>query len=393
MPENYRRLALILGALTALGPLGIDMYLPAFPALAAELRATPAEVQRTLAAFLAGLALGQLFFGPLSDRFGRRRPLFVGLILYAVASAACAVAGDAGSLAWLRLAQALGGCAGMVISRAVVRDLCDERGMVRMGAMLMLVMGVAPILAPMLGGWLLGLVGWRGIFWVLAGYAAIFLACSAVFLPESLPAEGRRRDGPAAILAVYLSILRDRRFLSHALAGALPMTGLFAYLFASPTVLMETHGLAPMGYGLVFGANSVGLILASQVIARLVRRVPPARLLPPALLCSALAGLSVPAAVATGALPPLLAALFLYLSTMGAVLPLASALAMGPLGRVAGSGSAVLGTMQFGGGALVGAALGAAGGGAWAMAALVGTAGCAGLIAHRALRQPAMARV
>jgi DHA1 family bicyclomycin/chloramphenicol resistance-like MFS transporter len=393
MPENYRRLALILGALTALGPLGIDMYLPAFPALAAELRATPAEVQRTLAAFLAGLALGQLFFGPLSDRLGRRRPLFVGLILYAVASAACAVAGDAGSLAWLRLAQALGGCAGMVISRAVVRDLCDERGMVRMGAMLMLVMGVAPILAPMLGGWLLGLVGWRGIFWVLAGYAAIFLACSAVFLPESLPAEGRRRDGPAAILAVYLSILRDRRFLSHALAGALPMTGLFAYLFASPTVLMETHGLAPMGYGLVFGANSVGLILASQVIARLVRRVPPARLLPPALLCSALAGLSVPAAVATGALPPLLAALFLYLSTMGAVLPLASALAMGPLGRVAGSGSAVLGTMQFGGGALVGAALGAAGGGAWAMAALVGTAGCAGLIAHRALRQPAMARV
>jgi DHA1 family bicyclomycin/chloramphenicol resistance-like MFS transporter len=387
MPEKYRRMALILGALTALGPLGIDMYLPAFPALAADLGATPAEVQRTLATFLLGLAVGQLGVGPLSDRLGRRRPAFAGLILFAAASFGCALAAGVDALTGLRLLQALGGCVGMVVSRAVVRDVCDERGMVRMGAMLMLVMGVAPILAPMLGGGLLSLAGWRGIFWALGLYALAVLAAVALFLPESLPPDRRRRDGPAQILSVYLSILGDRRFLSHALAGAIPMTGLFAYLFASPVVLMETHGLTPVQYGLAFGMNSLGLIIASQVVARLVRRVAPARLLPWALGCCCAAGLSVPAAAATGALVPLLVALFLYLSTMGAVLPLASALAMGPLGRVAGSGSALIGTMQFGGGALVGAVLGAAGGGVWAMAAMLGAAGPAGLAAHLLLRR------
>lgn len=389
MPEAYRRLALLLGALTALGPLGVDMYLPAFPALAVDLAATPAAVQRTLATFLLGMAVGQLAFGPLSDRYGRRAPIFAGLALYGLASAGCALARDAEALAWLRLAQALGGCAGVVVARAVVRDLCDERGMVRMNAMLMLVMGAAPILAPMIGGWLLAVAHWRVIFWVLAGYAALALLMAALFLPESLPSERRRRDGPAAVLGVYLSIARDRRFLSHALAGALPMTGLFAYLVGSPLVLMETHGLGPMEYGLAFGANSLGLIVASQVIARLVRRVPPSVLLPRALMVCACAGLCVPLAVASGALWPLLLALLFYLSSMGAVLPLASALAMGPLGRVAGSGSAVLGTLQFGSGAVVGVGLGAIGAGASAMAALLASAGCAGLAAHLLLRRVA----
>lgn len=389
MPQGYRRLALILGALTALGPLGVDMYLPAFPTLATDLAASPAAVQRTLAAFLLGMAVGQLVFGPLSDRLGRRVPMFAGLALFGLASAACALAKTAEALAWLRLAQALGGCAGIVIARAVVRDVCDERGMVRMNALLMLVMGAAPILAPMLGGALLAVAGWRAIFWVLAAYAAVALVAVALFLPESLPPERRRRDGPAAILRVYLGILGDRRFLSHALAGALPMSGLFAYLVGSPLVLMGTHGLGPVAYGIAFGANSLGLIIASQVIARLVRRIAPAVLLPRALMACAAAGLMVPLAVATGALWPLLVALMLYLGTMGAVLPLASALAMGPLGRVAGSGSAVLGTLQFGIGAVVGVTLGAIGGGAWPMAILLGCAGCAGLAAHLVLRRAA----
>lgn len=387
MPANYRRLALILGMMTALGPLGVDMYLPAFPALAADLQASPAAVARTLAAFLLGMAVGQLAFGPLSDRLGRRVPIFAGLMLFGAASAGCAMATGAEALTWLRLAQALGGCAGIVVARAVVRDLCDERGMVRMNAMLMLVMGVAPILAPMLGGWLLALAGWRAIFWVLAIYAVIATVLVAAFLPESLPPERRRRDGPSEIVAVYLSILRDRRFLAHALAGAVPMTGLFAYLVASPSLLMERHGLGPVQYGFAFGANALGLIIAGQVIARLVRRRAPAELLPRALAACAVAGLLVPLAVATGGLVPVLAALFLYLATMGAVLPLASALAMAPLGRVAGSGSAVLGTLQFGGGAVVGVTLGALGSGAWAMAATLAAAGCAGLALHMWLRR------
>jgi DHA1 family bicyclomycin/chloramphenicol resistance-like MFS transporter len=387
MPEHHRRLALILGALTALGPLGVDMYLPAFPAMARDLGADAAAVQRTLASFLLGMALGQLVFGPLSDRLGRRLPMFAGLALFGLASIGCALAESAEALAWLRFAQAVGGCAGVVIARAVVRDLCDERGAVRMMAMLMLVMGAAPILAPMLGGFVLSFAGWRGIFWILAGYALLALGLLARFLPESLPPDRRRRDGPAAILGVYLSILRDRRFLAHALAGSVPMTGLFAYLIGSPLVLMERHGLAPVAYGLVFGANAFGLILASQVVARLVRRRPPAKLLVGALCCCAAAGLAVPLALSTGALAPLLAALFAYMTTMGAVLPLASALAMAPLGRVAGSGSALIGTLQFGGGSLVGVLLGAIGAGAWPMALLMGAAGCAGLAAHLALRR------
>lgn len=388
MPEGHRRLAALLGALTALGPLGVDMYLPAFPAMALDLRADPSAVQRTLAAFLFGIAAGQMVFGPLSDRYGRRRPLFLGLLLFVAASLGCALAASAETLVWLRLLQAVGGCAGMVIARAVVRDVADERGAVRMMATLMLVMGAAPILAPMLGGGLLQLFDWRAIFWALAIYGLIALLLVWVALPESLPPERRRRDGPGEVVLVYLQILRDRRFLAHALAGAVPMLGLFAYLVASPLILMERHGLSPLAYGLAFGSNAFGLILASQVISRLVRRIAPAKLLVGALSCCAIAGLLVPVAVSTGALWPLLAALFLYLSVMGAVLPLASALAMAPMGRFAGSASAVIGTIQFTGGAVVGVALGALGAASpWPMAILLGCAGAGGLLAHLLLRR------
>ncbi len=387
LPAGHRALAALLGALTALGPLGVDMYLPAFPVMGADLGASPAQVQRTLAAFLFGMAAGQLVFGPLSDRYGRRAPLFGGLALFSLASLGCALAASAEALAWLRLAQALGGCAGMVAARAVVRDLCDERGAVRMMATLMLVMGAAPILAPLLGSLLLQALGWRAIFWILAAYGLAALALVAAFLPESLPPAARRRDGPARILAVYLGILRDRRFLAHALAGAVPMLGLFAYLVGSPHVLMGVHGLDPLRYGIAFGSNAFGLILASQVIARLVRRVPPAVLLVRALALCAAAGLAAPVAVATGALWPLLVALFCYLSVMGAVLPIASALAMAPMGHVAGSASAVIGTLQFGGGAVVGVLLGALGAGSpWPIAPVLAAGGLGGFVLHLALR-------
>ena len=388
MPIGHRALAALLGALTALGPLGVDMYLPAFPAMGADLGATPGAVQRTLAAFLFGMAAGQLVMGPLSDRLGRRVPLFGGLALFSLASIGCALAASAEALTWLRLLQAVGGCAGMVAARAVVRDLFDERGSVRMMASLMLVMGAAPILAPMLGSLVLEFVGWRAIFWFLAAYGVIALLLVLRFLPESLPPERRRRDGPAAILAVYLQILRDRRFLAHALAGAVPMVGLFAYLVASPHVLMGVHGLGPTAYGIAFGSNAFGLILASQVVARLVRRVAPARLLMGALVLCMLAGFAVPVAVATGGLVPLLVALFCYLAVMGGVLPMASALAMAPMGRFAGSASAVIGTLQFGGGAAVGVLLGAIGAGSpWPMALVLAAGGAGGLAAHLLLRR------
>jgi DHA1 family bicyclomycin/chloramphenicol resistance-like MFS transporter len=391
MPEHHRRLAALLGALTALGPLGVDMYLPAFPARGLALAATPAEIQQTLATFLLGMAAGQLVHGPLSDRLGRRVPLLLGMAVFTLASVGCALAGSAEALVWLRLAQALGGCVGVVVARAVVRDLCDERGTVRMMSMLMLAMGAAPILAPMLGSWLLAALGWRAIFWFLAAYGALMMLVMAAWLPESLPPERRRRDGLGQVMLVYLTLLRDRRFLSHALAGALPMGGLFAYLVGSPHLLMGEHGLDPLGYGVAFGANAFGLILASQIIARMVRRGGvPFRLLVVALSLLAAAGMAVLLALLAGGLPALLAALFLYLGLMGAVLPLASALAMAPMGRMAGSASALMGTLQFGIGALVGAALGALGGAsASGMGVLIALAGLGGLLAHLGLRRAA----
>jgi len=313
--------------------------------------------------------------------------MFVGIAMFVLASIGCAVAASAEALTWLRLMQALGGCVGMVVARAVVRDLCDERGAVRMMAALMLVMGAAPILAPMFGGWLMAALGWRAIFWVLAAYGALALLAVILFLPESLPPERRRQDSPMQVLLVYLGILRDRRFLSCALAGALPMTGLFTYLVGSPHVLMGTHGLDPVTYGMVFGANAFGLILVAQITARLVRRYPPALLLGRALMLQALAGLFALVAALSGVLWPLLLAFFCYLSIMGAVLPMAGALAMAPLGRVAGSASALIGTLQFGSGAVVGVLLGALGGGAaWPMGVLLACGGVGGLVVHRALR-------
>ncbi|MGX9963085.1 multidrug effflux MFS transporter [Roseomonas sp. F4] len=390
MPEHYRRLAILLGALTALGPLGIDMYLPAFPAMGTDLGASPAAIQRTLAVFLLGMAAGQLVYGPLSDRLGRRVPLFVGMGVYTLASIGCALASSADALVWLRLAQALGGCVGVVVARAVVRDLCDERGAVRMMSMLMLAMGAAPILAPMLGGWLLAALGWRAIFWFLAIYGVLALLVMQAWLPESLPPERRRQDNFGAVLLVYLSLLKDRRFLAHALAGAVPMAGLFAYLVGSPHLLMVVHGLGPVEYGMAFGGNAFGLILASQIIARLVRRQAPSKLLVITLSLLATASVGVLLAVTSGALLPLLAAFFLYLAFLGSVLPLSTALAMAPMGRMAGSASALMGTLQFGVGAVVGAVLGAFGGtSAIAMGGLIALAGLGGLTAHLALRRAA----
>jgi DHA1 family bicyclomycin/chloramphenicol resistance-like MFS transporter len=388
MPHASRRLAALLASLAALGPLGVDMYLPAFPTMVADLSSSPAGVQRTLASFLLGMAAGQLVVGPLTDRFGRRMPLFAGLSLFAAASIGCALVSSVDALAWLRLAQALGGCAGMVVSRAVVRDVAHEREAVRMMATVMLVMGAAPILAPLLGGLLLAAFGWRSIFWALAGYGVAAIVLIAVTLPETLPPERRHRRSLGAVVAVYGQILRDRRFLAHALAGACPMLGLFAYLTASPQVLMGLHGLSPSQYAVAFGCNAFGLILASQVVARLVRRFSPQRLIVVASAICAVAGLFAPVAVASGLLWPLLLVLFVFLSVTGAVLPLASALAMAPLGHVAGSASAVIGTLQFGGGATVGLLIGAIGAGsAWPMAIVIACAGLGGLTLHLGLRR------
>lgn len=385
---SHRRLALILGALAAIGPFSIDMYLPALPALGAALGASPGAVQGTLAIYFLGLAVGQVLYGPLSDRLGRRRPLFVGLGLYTLAAAACALAPDIQALTAARLVQALGGCAGMVIARAVVRDVTDERGAVRLMAQLMLVMGVAPVIAPVIGGALLPAFGWRGIFGLLALYGVALLLAIRLFLPETLPAERRRRDGVPAVLRVWRGLANDRRFMGHALAGGCIIGGLFAYISGSPFVFMELHGVPAGQYGFYFGANALGIMAAGQVVGRLAQRVAPARLLPVVIWVPLLAGLVLLGVAATGlgGFAALLVALFAYVAMIGAVMPLTVALAMGPHGAVAGSASALMGTLQFTIGAAAGALLGLLQDGtAVPMAAVIAGCGIAGWTARRVL--------
>lgn len=380
------KLTFMLGALTALGPLSIDMYLPSFQAIARDLTASPAQVQLTLAVFFVALGIGQAFYGPLSDRFGRRRPLCFGLALYVLASAGCALARSIEALVAWRFAQALGGCAGMVIARAVVRDRFDEREAARFFSLLILVTGLAPILAPSIGGQILVFFSWRAIFWTLAGFALVGFITATFVLPESLPPERRTEGGVATALRVYSRLLRDRAFMRYALSGALVISGMFAYIFGSPFVFMQIYGVRPERFGWIFGAIALGLISASQLNRVVLARVAGARILSHALVVTAAAGviLLVMAWTGVGGLAGLLGPLFVYIASLGFVLPNVIATALGPQGRNAGTASALLGTLQFGAGATVGALLGVLGDGtAVPMAGLIAACGLSALLVHR----------
>jgi len=385
-PRRLAKLTLILGALTAFGPLSIDMYLPSFQAIARDLTASPAQVQLTLAVFFVALGIGQAFYGPISDRYGRRRPLCFGLGLYVLASAGCALARSIEALVAWRFAQALGGCAGMVIARAIVRDRFDEREAARFFSLLMLVTGLAPILGPSIGGQILVFFSWRVIFWTLAAFALTCFVAVTFLLPESLPAERRAQRGMGTALHVYGRLLRDRAFMRYALSGALVISGMFAYIFGSPFVFMQIYGVPPERFGWIFGAIALGLISASQLNRVLLSRVAGARILARALAVTASAGviLLVMAWTGRGGLPGLLGPLFVYIASLGFVLPNVIATALGPQGRNAGTASALLGTLQFGAGATVGMLLGALGDGtAVPMASLIAACGLSAFLVHR----------
>jgi MFS transporter, DHA1 family, multidrug resistance protein len=381
------RLVVVLGAVNAIGPLSIDMYLPAFPELAVSLHASAAQVQLTLTACVAGLALGQLVVGPLSDRLGRRGPLVAAMATYTVASVLCSVAPSAPVLMALRFVQGLAGAGGVVISRAVVRDLHSGAAAVRLFSSLMLVTGLAPILAPLAGGQVLAVTSWRGIFVVLATLSALLALMVALGLQETLPAERRSDHGLRRTLAIMRVLLRDRWFVGHALAGGLGFGALFAYISGSSFVLQGIYGVSPQLYSVLFAMNGLGLIAGSQVNARLVGRFGPAKLLRAGLLSITSSAAALLAVVTAGGLGvwAVLVPMFVIVSSLSFVLPNSTALALADHADVAGTASALLGVGQFLIGAVVAPLVGAGGtDSAVPMAAVMTGAALAALAARQA---------
>ncbi|MEO5823445.1 MAG: multidrug effflux MFS transporter [Vicinamibacteraceae bacterium] len=351
-------LLLLLGILTAIASLSIDMYLPALPAIAADLRAAPGLLEATLAAFFAGFALGQLVYGPLSDRVGRRAPLLGGLALYSVASIVCAMAATPGVLIAGRTAQALGGAAALVIARAVVRDLYDAQDAARVFSRLILIMGLAPVLAPSLGSLLLVRFSWRAVFWLLAAFGVACLIATARRLPETSPRTAA--GGLSTVVRGYLRILADLRFVGLALGGGFAAAGMFAYIAASPFVFIEQFGLSPRQFAIIFGCNAFALIGNSQLNRLRLRRSTPALILGRQLYVTAGAAIVIAALAWAGVTSWLLltAGLFVFVGTIGAVGPNTTAAALARYREDAGSASALLGSLQFALAALAGAAVG-----------------------------------
>ena len=342
------RTILILGALSAFGPLAIDFYLPGFPAIALAFGTDEKHVQLTLASYFLGLSIGQLAYGPVADRFGRRIPLLFGVSLFTLASLACAFAPNLEWLIAARFVQALGGCAGMVIARAIVSDKCDAVQSAKVFSQLMLVMGLAPILAPMLGGLLVNLYSWQAIFLSLTVFSAMASLAVALGLPESMPATHPRQPLSGA-LTQYRRLLGDRIFLGHALTGGIVMAGMFSYIAGSPFVFIKLYGVPPEHYGWLFGTNAAGFILVAQLNARLVGKTGPAFMLSRTIwvyLAAALTLLAV-AGLRTEQLWPLLVPLFICIASLGCIIPNASACAMNGQWARAGSASALLGCLQF----------------------------------------------
>jgi MFS transporter, DHA1 family, multidrug resistance protein len=379
------RLILILGALTAFGPFTTDMYLPSFTALARDLNASEIAVQATLSTFLFGLAAGQLVIGPLSDRHGRRNPLLIGLVVYIVAAAACALAPNIESLWAARFLQSIGTCAAIVIARATVRDLYSGAEGAHFLSMLMLVLGAAPIIGPPLGSFILYVYSWRGIFWFLTALGLAAFVAVMFGLPETLPARQRARGGILSVLKGYVVLLQDRRYIVPTIAADCVFVGLFAFLAAGPFILVNVYGLTPQQFAIVFSVNAVGFVLGTQINAWLVRRYGPAPMLRGTLIVYFLAAAALLTNVLTGygGLVGLVAPLVIMFMTVGSAQTNGLALAQEHYPHMAGSATALFGSIQFGVGAATGVIAGLLyDGTAFPMAAIIAVAATFSLIVN-----------
>ena len=368
--------ALVLGLLSAIGPFAIDMYLPALPSIGQSLGASVSAVQASLMAFFVSLGIGQIVYGPVSDMVGRKPPLYFGLILFGVGSVGCALAPDIDTLVALRFVQGLGACAGMVVPRAVVRDLHTGHDAARLISLLMLVFSVSPILAPLTGSFLIEWAGWRSVFWAVTVAAALGLVLLATRLPETRPPEARLESSVGSALTAYGQLLRHRHFMGLVFIGAFGMSSFFAYLANSSFVLIDHYGLTPRQYSFAFAANAASFIGVSQFTARLGKRFGMVPMVKVAVLGYAGTMVCLLLVFLAGAdhLALILGMLFLGFGFLGLVIPTTAVLALDDHGPIAGAASALMGTLQFVTGALVMALTGLFADGT-ARAMLIGIAG------------------
>lgn len=376
-PFPLARFALILGLFTAAGPIGIDLYLPAFPAIQQTYGAETGQVQLTLVAFFVALAFGQLIYGPIADRFGRKGPLTVGFAVFLAASIGAALSTSISALIVWRFLQGIGACAGMVISRSVARDLGSGERVARLFSLTVLVLGVSPILAPSVGAALIAVFPWQATFWFMAGFATVALCVIAFALDETLAAANRAKDLRAAFVA-YGRLLVDPHYLRPVLTGAFAQAGFFTYLAGSPAVLITLHGVTPTQYSLLFGLNAIALIGTSQLTGPLLRRFAPGRIVS-AVMAAYLVLAAMLLTVTLLHLDGLIitvALLFFITACLGGSFPITAMQAIEHHPKAAGAASALMGAIQFGAGALASIVLSAlANGSALPLAATI--AGCA----------------
>jgi DHA1 family bicyclomycin/chloramphenicol resistance-like MFS transporter len=349
-PSRKQRLqlAVILGSITTIGPLSIDMYLPALPTLVADFGTTAALVQLSLTFFLLGLASGQLVAGPLSDVYGRRRPLFIGMFIYAISSVLCAFSPSIGLLVALRFIQGLAGSVGVVVSRAAVRDLYSGSELTKFFSLLMIVNGLGPILAPVIGGQLLRVTTWQGIFLVLFAAGIIFCLTILLRLPETLPKERRSKSGLKGTLLTFRVLLGNRKFMGYALSQGFVMASMFAYISGSSFVLQNIFAVTPQVYSLIFAVNGIGIIITGQIAGRLAGKVSETKLLLSGLLLCTMGGLLLLLTILVGGgLIPILICLFAVVSSVGIVGATSFSLAMQDQGEAAGSASALIGLIPL----------------------------------------------
>lgn len=355
--QNKKRnlIILILGLLSALGPFSIDLYLPGFPEIARDLNSTTGQVALSLSSYFIGVSIGQMIYGPLLDRFGRRTPLLIGLIIYLFASVFIVYVTSVDSLILARFVQALGGCAGMVAARALVRDLFPVSEIAKIFSLLMLVIAVSPIVAPTIGGFAAAHWGWHSIFIILSVLAALNILLVYFWLPLGAPPDTTMSLKPKPIITSFWTVFKTPQFYTYTLTGSFAASGLYAYIAGSPHVFMELYGVSEKQYGWIFGIIALGLVTASQINTVLLKKYSSQQIVKVALICQVVAG----SLLFFGPLFHLIemysmiVLAFLFLSTQGFAFPNTSALSLAPFEKNAGTASALMGALQLGIGALI----------------------------------------